>query len=239
VLSRGIWSALVLSRLLLGLLGRAFLAPDVPLELVVDGTLERRRGRKLAWKGRFHDAVRSQPGHVVTSEGIHRLRVMLLVAVPWCQRSCASAEGRARLSDALAAIWADPGYRANRAAARPARKVAAPPPPRKRTPDARFARWLALNGRRDRPLPATWLPRHKVRWCAAEDAWLLAHDELTALQAATILGRSAMAVWQRRSGPRRGQAGWPAHAPVVRDPAGTGPPLPAPVPAVPPRPSVK
>jgi hypothetical protein len=70
----------VLSRLLLGLLGRAFLAPDAPLELVVDGALERRRGRKLAWKGRFHDAVRSQPGHVVTSEGIHRLRVMLLVA---------------------------------------------------------------------------------------------------------------------------------------------------------------
>src|SRR6187551_1790075 len=65
VLNRGVWSALVLSRLLLDLLVRTFLEPDAPLELVVDGTLERRRGRKSAFKGRFHDAVRSQPGQVV------------------------------------------------------------------------------------------------------------------------------------------------------------------------------
>jgi hypothetical protein len=60
VLNRGVWSALRLSRLLLNLLVRTFLAADAPLELVVDGTLERRRGRKIACKGRFHDAVRSQ-----------------------------------------------------------------------------------------------------------------------------------------------------------------------------------
>jgi hypothetical protein len=64
----------------------AFLAPDAPLELVVDGTLERRRGRKLAWKGRFHDATRSQAGHVVTSDGVHRVCVMLLAPVPWSRR---------------------------------------------------------------------------------------------------------------------------------------------------------
>src|SRR6187551_854040 len=86
VLNRGVWSALVLSRLLLDLLVRTFLAPDAPLELVVDGTLVRRRGRKLAWKGRFHDAARSQSGHVVTSDGIHWVCVMLLVPVPWCRR---------------------------------------------------------------------------------------------------------------------------------------------------------
>src|SRR5687768_14598500 len=78
VLNRGVWSALVLSRLLL--------APDAPVELVVDGTLERRRGRKLVWKGRFHDATRSQSGHVVTSDGIHWVCVMLLVPVPWSRR---------------------------------------------------------------------------------------------------------------------------------------------------------
>ena len=71
VLNRGVWSALVLSRLLLDLLVRTFLAPDAPLELVVDGTLVRRHGRKLAWKGRFHDATRSQSGHVITSDGVH------------------------------------------------------------------------------------------------------------------------------------------------------------------------
>ena len=86
VLNRDVWSALVLSRLLLDLLVRTFLAPDAPLELVVDGTLERRRGRKVAWKGRFHDAARSQSGHVVTSDGIHWVCVMLLVPVPWSRR---------------------------------------------------------------------------------------------------------------------------------------------------------
>jgi hypothetical protein len=86
VLNRDVWSALVLSRVLLELLVCTLLAPDAPLELVVDGTLERRRGRKLAWKGRFHDAARSQSGHVVTSDGIHWVCVMLLVPVPWCRR---------------------------------------------------------------------------------------------------------------------------------------------------------
>jgi hypothetical protein len=86
VLNRGAWSALALSRLLLDLLVRTFLASDAPLELVVDGTLERRRGRKVAWKGRFHDATRSQSGHVVTSDGIHWVCVMLLVTVPWSRR---------------------------------------------------------------------------------------------------------------------------------------------------------
>src|SRR6185436_8194988 len=59
VLKRDVWWAPVLSRLLLDLLVHTFLAPEAPFELVVDGTLERRRGRKLAWKGRFHDAARS------------------------------------------------------------------------------------------------------------------------------------------------------------------------------------
>jgi hypothetical protein len=83
VLNRDVWSALVLSRVLLGPLIRTFLAPDAPLELVVDGTLERRRGRKVDWKGGFHDAARSQSGHVVTSDGIRWVCGMLLAPVPW------------------------------------------------------------------------------------------------------------------------------------------------------------
>jgi hypothetical protein len=86
VLNRDVWSAPVLSRLLLDLLVHTFLASDAPLELVVDETLERRRGRKLAWKGRFHDAARSQSGHVVTSDGIRWVCVMLLAPIPWCRR---------------------------------------------------------------------------------------------------------------------------------------------------------
>src|SRR5260370_7383988 len=86
VLNRAVWSPFPLSRILLGLLVMAFLAPDAPLILLIDGTLERRWGRRIAYKGRFHDAVRSQTGHVVTSEGIHWLCLMLLVRVPWCRR---------------------------------------------------------------------------------------------------------------------------------------------------------
>jgi DDE superfamily endonuclease len=85
-LNRGAWSPLVLSRLLLARLVRTFLEPGAPIEVVVDGTLERRRGRQIDFKGRFHDAVRPQPGQVATSEGIHWVCVMLLVAVPWSRR---------------------------------------------------------------------------------------------------------------------------------------------------------
>jgi DDE superfamily endonuclease len=86
VLNRAVWSPFHLSRILLGLLVMAFLTPDAPLILLIDGTLERRWGRRIAYKGRFHDAVRSQSGHIVTSEGIHWVCLMLLVSVPWCQR---------------------------------------------------------------------------------------------------------------------------------------------------------
>jgi hypothetical protein len=58
VLSHARWSSLAISRILLGLLVAAF-APDGPLVLGVDETLERRRGAKIAAKGIYHDAVRS------------------------------------------------------------------------------------------------------------------------------------------------------------------------------------
>ena len=89
VLNRAVWSPFHLSRILLGLLVMAFLDPDAPLILLIDGTLERRWGRRIVYKGRFHDAVRSQTGHIVTSEGIHWLCLMLLVSVPWCRRQWA------------------------------------------------------------------------------------------------------------------------------------------------------
>jgi hypothetical protein len=89
VLNRAVWSLLRLSRILLQLLIMAFLAPDAPLVLLIDGTLERRWGPKIALKGRHHDAVRSQPGHVVTTEGIHWVCRSLLVPSPWGRREWA------------------------------------------------------------------------------------------------------------------------------------------------------
>src|SRR5687768_14602364 len=73
VLNRAVWSPLTLSRLLLGLIVTTLLAPDAPLVLLIDATLVRRTGRRIAYKGRFHDAVRSRPGHTRTSEGVHWL----------------------------------------------------------------------------------------------------------------------------------------------------------------------
>src|SRR5260221_7511429 len=52
VLNRAVWSPLRLSRILLHLLTAAFLASDAPLVLLIDGTLERRWGPKIALKGR-------------------------------------------------------------------------------------------------------------------------------------------------------------------------------------------
>jgi hypothetical protein len=86
VLNRNRWSPLHLSRILLQLLVTLLLDPDAPLVLLVDGTLERRWGRTIRRKGRYHDAVRSQTGHMVTSEGIQWRCLLLLVPSPWSAR---------------------------------------------------------------------------------------------------------------------------------------------------------
>jgi hypothetical protein len=54
--------------------------------LVVDETLERRRGRKISYKSHFRDSVRSTSTNLVKSEGIRWLSVALLVEVPWSER---------------------------------------------------------------------------------------------------------------------------------------------------------
>jgi hypothetical protein len=86
VLSRAQWSPLVLSRFLLGLLVATCLAPDAPLLVVIDETLERRRGRTIAWRSWFRDPVRSGAGKPVFSQGVRWLSVALLVPVPWSHR---------------------------------------------------------------------------------------------------------------------------------------------------------
>lgn len=86
VFNRTIWSPLLLSRLLLHQLLSTFHPSNTPIILLIDGTLERRWGRRITLKGRFHDAVRSQSGHIVTTEGVHWVSVMVLVTLPWCTR---------------------------------------------------------------------------------------------------------------------------------------------------------
>jgi hypothetical protein len=86
VFNRAQWSPWVLSKLLLVLLIKTCLPPGVVLVLVIDDTLERRRGPKIKYKGWFRDPIRSTVNHVSTSLGIRWLCVALSVTVPWSRR---------------------------------------------------------------------------------------------------------------------------------------------------------
>jgi hypothetical protein len=85
VLSRARWSALGASRRLLALLVKAF-APEGPLVMGLDDTLERRRGAKIAAQGIYRDPVRSSHGYFVKASGLRWLSLMLLVPIPWAGR---------------------------------------------------------------------------------------------------------------------------------------------------------
>lgn len=86
VLNRATWSPLAVSRVLLGLICAHLLAPDAPLVLLVDDTLERRQGRRLRWKGWFRDPLRSSATKRVSVPGLRWVCLMVLVPVPWRTR---------------------------------------------------------------------------------------------------------------------------------------------------------
>jgi hypothetical protein len=88
VLSRALWSSREVGRVLLELLVEAF-APDGPLVLGVDETLERRRGKRIVAKGIYRDPVRSSHEHVVKTSGLRWVCLTLLAPVPWASREWA------------------------------------------------------------------------------------------------------------------------------------------------------
>src|SRR5689334_3837017 len=77
-LSRGAWSGLQGSRILLGLLVRAFVPDGQPLVIGVDDSIERRRGGMIRDKGIYRDPVRSSRGFFVKVEGLRWLSFHLL-----------------------------------------------------------------------------------------------------------------------------------------------------------------
>jgi hypothetical protein len=85
VLSRAVWSSRQASRILLGLLVATF-APQGPLVLGIDETIERRRGAKIAAAGIYRDPVRSSRSHFVKVNGLRWICLMLLVPIPWAGR---------------------------------------------------------------------------------------------------------------------------------------------------------
>jgi hypothetical protein len=86
VLNRDRWSPWVVSKILLGLIILIFLPAGIPLILVIDETLERRRGKKIKHKGWFRDPILSTKEHVVTALGLRWICLAVLVPVPWSQR---------------------------------------------------------------------------------------------------------------------------------------------------------
>jgi hypothetical protein len=85
VLNRARWSSLHASRRLLLALIDAF-APEGPLILALDDTIERRRGVKIAARGIYRDPVASSDKHVVKTSGLRWLCLMLVVSVSWASR---------------------------------------------------------------------------------------------------------------------------------------------------------
>ncbi len=88
VLSHARWSGLAVGRVLLALLVTAF-APDGPRVFGIDETLERRRGKRIAAKGIYRDAVRSSKNFFVKASGLRWACLMLLVPIPWAGRTWA------------------------------------------------------------------------------------------------------------------------------------------------------
>jgi DDE superfamily endonuclease len=85
VLSRALWSSREVGRVLLELLVETF-APEGPLVLGVDETLERRRGKRIVAKGIYRDPVRSTHQHFVKASGLRWVCLTLLAPVPWASR---------------------------------------------------------------------------------------------------------------------------------------------------------
>lgn len=82
VLSHARWSSLAVGRVLLTLLVATF-APAGPLVFGIDETLERRRGKQIAAKGLYRDAVRSSKDYFVKVSALRWVCLMLLVPIPW------------------------------------------------------------------------------------------------------------------------------------------------------------
>ena len=85
VLSRAAWCPRAGARILLGLLIAAF-APNGPVVMALDDTIERRWGRRIRVRGIYRDPVRSSGAHFVKTSGLRWMSLMLLAPIPWAGR---------------------------------------------------------------------------------------------------------------------------------------------------------
>jgi hypothetical protein len=86
VLNRAKWSSRALSRILLHMLVKLFVAADAPIVVGIDETIERRRGSKIEARGIYRDPVRSSKEFFVKTSGLRWVSMMLLTPIPWAAR---------------------------------------------------------------------------------------------------------------------------------------------------------
>src|SRR3712207_1649488 len=87
VLNRARWSALELSRRVVLLLVRTFVAVGGELTFVIDETLERRWGRRITKRGHYRDPLASSKQRSVATSGVRWIVLTLIITPPWTWRS--------------------------------------------------------------------------------------------------------------------------------------------------------
>lgn len=85
VFNRAKWNSVAGAKILLGLLLQLLPAKFPPL-IVVDETIERRKGKKISAKGCYRDACRSTERTVIKCVGLKWICLMLIVPLPWSSR---------------------------------------------------------------------------------------------------------------------------------------------------------
>lgn len=88
LLNRSGWSSLKAAKILFFML-LAFVSNQQPLVLLIDETLERRRGKKIKAKGYYRDAVRSSQSQVVKVMGLKWQVMALSLKLPFMSRALA------------------------------------------------------------------------------------------------------------------------------------------------------
>lgn len=89
VLNRARWFPLAVSRQLLLLIVATFVPAGVPVDLVIDETLERRWGSKISKRGHYRDSALSSRERSVSSPGLRRIVMAVVVTLPWTKQKWA------------------------------------------------------------------------------------------------------------------------------------------------------
>jgi hypothetical protein len=88
LLNRTEWSSLKAAKILFHML-LVFVPDTLPIVLLVDETLERRRGKQIKAKGYYRDAVRSSQSQVVKAMGLKWSVMALSLKLPFMSRAFA------------------------------------------------------------------------------------------------------------------------------------------------------